>query len=70
MLLGLILSLCSQSDSVGGEVSRIYYIGFKGDTTSPLREPGDRLDVRATNTPDAALLDKAAEKAARHTTIR
>jgi len=57
------------SDSQGGDVSRIYYVGFKGDTTSPYREPGDRLDVRATNAPDTSLVEKAAEKAARHTTI-
>jgi len=57
------------SDSIGGNVSRIYYVGFRGDTTSPLREPGDRLDVRATNAPDASLVEKAAEKSARHTTI-
>jgi len=57
------------SDSPGGDVSRVYYIGFKGETMKPFREPGNRLEVRASNAPDAEIVDKVADKFARHTTI-
>jgi hypothetical protein len=51
-----------QSESVGEEVSRIYYIGFKGDIRSPKREVDSKLEVPASNAADAPLADKASEK--------
>ncbi|KZS96293.1 DUF1000-domain-containing protein [Sistotremastrum niveocremeum HHB9708] len=59
------------SESSGGDMSRIYYIGFKGDVRSPQREPGNRIDVRAQNAADASIVDRVGEKsAARQSTIR
>ncbi|KAF7983194.1 hypothetical protein HWV62_23452 [Athelia sp. TMB] len=59
------------SDSVGGEVSRIYYIGFKGDTRFERRDANAKLDIRAANAPDASITDRVTEKAAgQQTTAR
>ncbi|KAG9047231.1 hypothetical protein FS837_002753 [Tulasnella sp. UAMH 9824] len=41
------------SDSPGGERSRVYYIGFKGESKRPLKEPGSKLDLAASNAADA-----------------
>ncbi|KAJ7683017.1 galactose-binding domain-like protein [Mycena rosella] len=35
------------SDSVGGDVSRIYYVGFKGDAKSQQRDVTSKLEVPA-----------------------
>ncbi|KAG5351100.1 hypothetical protein C0989_007980 [Termitomyces sp. Mn162] len=60
-----------QSESAGEEVSRIYYIGFKGDMRSPQREANSKLQVPAPNAADAPLVDKVAEKTAgQQTTAR
>ena len=60
-----------QSEAVGDETTRIYYIGFKGDAPNANREAGSKLDVPAQNAADAPLVDKLAEKnAARQSTIR
>jgi len=58
------------SDAQGGETTRLYYLGFKGEARGALREAGTRLDIKAQNAPDATIVDKAAEQATRHTTIR
>ncbi|KAH0578274.1 UPF0424 protein [Termitomyces sp. J132] len=59
------------SESAGEEVSRIYYIGFKGDMRSPQREANSKLEVPAPNAADAPLVDKVAEKTAgQQTTAR
>ncbi|KAJ6588917.1 galactose-binding domain-like protein [Mycena capillaripes] len=51
------------SDSVGGDVSRIYYIGFKGDAKSVQREASSKLEVPAANAADAPMVDKVSERA-------
>jgi len=51
------------NDSVGGEGSRIYYIGFKGDMRSTKREVNSKLEVPAPNAADASLTDRASHKA-------
>ncbi|KAF8870178.1 DUF1000-domain-containing protein [Infundibulicybe gibba] len=50
------------SESVGEETSRIYYIGFKGDMTSPRKEGNSKLEVPAQTGVDAPLVDKVTEK--------
>ncbi|KAJ7267021.1 galactose-binding domain-like protein [Mycena haematopus] len=50
-------------DSVGGDVSRIYYIGFKGDAKSTKREVSSKLEVPAANAADASLVDRVSERA-------
>jgi hypothetical protein len=61
----------SQSESVGGDVSRIYYVGFKGDTRELRKDADTKLDIRAANASDAPLVDRVTEKAAgRQTTAR
>ncbi|KAJ6595842.1 galactose-binding domain-like protein [Mycena vulgaris] len=51
------------SDSLGGDVSRIYYIGFKGDAKSERREGSSKLEVPAANAADAPLVDRVSERA-------
>ncbi|KAJ7185627.1 galactose-binding domain-like protein [Mycena filopes] len=59
------------SDSVGGDVSRIYYIGFKGDAKSTRREASSKLEVRAANAADSSLVDRVSERASgQQTTAR
>ena len=43
-------------------MSRIYYVGFKGDTRSPRKEGGSKLEVPAANAADAPLVDRVSEK--------
>ncbi|KII87580.1 hypothetical protein PLICRDRAFT_176377 [Plicaturopsis crispa FD-325 SS-3] len=49
-------------DSVGEELSRIYYLGFKGDVRSPQKDPNTKLDIPAANAADAPLVDRVSEK--------
>ncbi|KAF8966636.1 galactose-binding domain-like protein [Flammula alnicola] len=59
------------NDSVGGEGSRIYYVGFKGDMRSTKREVNSKLEVPAPNAADAALTDRVSHKASgQQTTAR
>ncbi|KJA13744.1 hypothetical protein HYPSUDRAFT_92649 [Hypholoma sublateritium FD-334 SS-4] len=59
------------NDSVGGEVSRVYYIGFKGDMRSIKREVNSKLEVPAPHAADASLTDRISERAAgQQTTAR
>ncbi|PPQ89233.1 hypothetical protein CVT25_001312 [Psilocybe cyanescens] len=51
------------SESVGGDNSRIYFIGFKGDMRSVKREANSRLEVPAPNAADAPLSERASHKA-------
>ncbi|KAF9455378.1 galactose-binding domain-like protein [Collybia nuda] len=59
------------SESVGGEISQIYYIGFKGDMRSTQKEANSKLEVPASNAADAPLVDRVSEKTAgQQTTAR
>ncbi|EAU89346.2 hypothetical protein CC1G_03611 [Coprinopsis cinerea okayama7 len=56
------------NEAVGEEVSRIYYIGFKGDMRSVKREVASELEVPAPHTADAPLSQKAENRAAHRPT--
>jgi hypothetical protein len=51
-----------QSNSVGEDVSRVYFIGFKGDIRAPRKEATDKLPIPAANAADAPLVDKVGER--------
>jgi len=51
------------SDAVGGDQSRIYYLGFRGDTRFTKKEVNSKLEVPAPNAAEAALADKVTHKA-------
>jgi hypothetical protein len=53
-----------QSNSVGGESSRIYYIGFKGETRVIQKEGGNKLEIPAANAADSSLTDRLQERVA------
>ena len=53
-----------QSDSVGEESTRIYYIGFKGETRTVRKEGSSKLEIPAANAPDASLTDRLQERGA------
>ena len=60
-----------QSDSVGGDISKIYYVGFRGDTQELRKDADTKLDIRAANAADASLVDRITEKTAgQQTTAR
>jgi hypothetical protein len=60
-----------QSDASGGEVTRLYYVGFKGDTRSAKKDATDKLEIPAANAADAPLVDRVGEKSgAAQTTAR
>jgi len=52
------------SDSVGEESSRVYYIGFKGETRVIRKEGSNKLEIPAANAADASLTDRVREKSA------
>ncbi|KAF8903369.1 galactose-binding domain-like protein [Gymnopilus junonius] len=56
------------NDSLGGELSRLYYIGFKGDMRSTKREVNSKLEVPAPHAADAPISDKASHKVTGHQT--
>ena len=56
--------LNEQSDSVGGESTRIYYIGFKGETRIIRKEGTNELEVPAANAADASPIDRLKERGA------
>ena len=59
-----------QSDAVGGEQSRIYYLGFRGDTRFTKKEVNSKLEVPA-DAGGTALSDKVTHKVgSRQTTAR
>ena len=51
-----------QSEAVDGEQSRIYYLGFRGDTRYTKKEVNSRIEVPAPNAAEAALADKVTHK--------
>ncbi|KAH9973887.1 galactose-binding domain-like protein [Lactifluus volemus] len=52
------------SDSVGEESTRIYYIGFKGETRITRKEGSSKLEIPAANAADSTLTDTLREKSA------
>ncbi|KZT23728.1 DUF1000-domain-containing protein [Neolentinus lepideus HHB14362 ss-1] len=59
------------SESSGGDASRIYYVGFKGDTRAPRKEANTKMVVPAENAAQSRILDRVMEKAgAKQTTAR
>lgn len=60
----------SQSDAVGAEQTRIFYIGFKGDTLSPRKDTRKKIDLPAANAADAPLVDRLKERSASQNTVR
>jgi len=52
------------SNSIGGDCSRIYYIGFKGEMRVIRKEGSNRLEIPAANAADAPLTDRLQERAA------
>ena len=53
-----------QNEAVGEEVSRLYYIGFKGDTRQMQNSGTQKLEVPAQNAADARQVDRLREKSA------
>ncbi|ETW78004.1 hypothetical protein HETIRDRAFT_325322 [Heterobasidion irregulare TC 32-1] len=51
-------------DSVGGNASRIYYIGFKGELRTSRRSGTSKLVIPAATGADASLTDRVSERAA------
>jgi len=51
------------SEAVGGQVTRLYYIGFKGNTRSQRKENHSKLEIPAANAADASLAGRLQEKA-------
>ncbi|KAG2744163.1 hypothetical protein CY34DRAFT_768911 [Suillus luteus UH-Slu-Lm8-n1] len=49
-------------ESVGGELSRVYYLGFKGDVRTLRKEGTNKLEVAAADAADAPLVDRLAQK--------
>ncbi|KIM24770.1 hypothetical protein M408DRAFT_331600 [Serendipita vermifera MAFF 305830] len=50
------------SDAVGEEVTRMYYVGFKGDARQPTKDPNTHLDIAAEHSADAKVIDRLTEK--------
>jgi hypothetical protein len=52
-------------------VTRLYFIGFRGDTRTPRKEANSKLEIPAANAADASLTDRLQEKASgQQTTAR
>lgn len=51
-----------QSEAVGGERSRVYYVGFRGDRISPTKETTTTLQVPAPTAGDARVGDEVGRK--------
>ncbi|KAL5499061.1 hypothetical protein ACEPAH_1579 [Sanghuangporus vaninii] len=52
------------NEAVGEEVSRLYYIGFKGDTRQMQNAGLQKLEVPTENAADARLIDRLRDKSA------
>ncbi|KAI9567505.1 galactose-binding domain-like protein [Boletus coccyginus] len=50
-------------DSVGGDLSRVYFIGFKGDSRTSRKDGTTKLEIPAANAPDASLVDRLKQNA-------
>ncbi|KAI0052078.1 DUF1000-domain-containing protein [Auriscalpium vulgare] len=51
------------SESIGGDVTRLYYLGFKGEMRAVRKEGSNKLEIPAANAADAPV-DRLAEKTA------
>ena len=51
---------------MGEDNTRIYYIGFKGETRTIRKEGSNKLEVPAATAADAPLVDRLREKGAAH----
>ncbi|KAF5389317.1 hypothetical protein D9757_003450 [Collybiopsis confluens] len=51
------------SESTGGDLSRVYYIGFKGEVRELKKDKDPQMDVPAANAADAPLFDRLQDKA-------
>ncbi|KAF8137363.1 galactose-binding domain-like protein [Boletus edulis] len=49
--------------SVGGDLSRVYFVGFKGDSRTGRKEGTNKLEIPAANAPDAPLVDRLKQNA-------
>ncbi|KAG6377537.1 galactose-binding domain-like protein [Boletus reticuloceps] len=49
--------------SVGGDLSRVYFVGFKGDSRTSRKEGTNKLEIPAANAPDAPLVDRLKQNA-------
>jgi len=49
------------SEAPSGDLSRVYYVGFKGESKRPLKEAGTKMDLPAANAADAPV-DRLAER--------
>ncbi|KAL4244269.1 PITHD1 family protein [Abortiporus biennis] len=59
------------SDSPGSDSIRLYYIGFRGDARTHKKEGNQKLNIPASNAPDARIIDRLQEKSAgQQTTAR
>ena len=64
-------SVSNKADSTGGELTRIYYVGFKGDKRAFTKDPNSSLNVPAANAADAPIFDRLSEKSgSQQTTAR
>lgn len=63
-------ALGNKSDSPLGDRSRVYYVGFKGESTKAIKEPGGKLDIPAANAADAPVHGLAERAAGSQTTAR
>ncbi|KIY47435.1 DUF1000-domain-containing protein, partial [Fistulina hepatica ATCC 64428] len=52
------------SESVGGDLSRVYYLGFRGDRLQYRKDVKSLLEIPAANSADAALIDRLKERLA------
>lgn len=60
-----------QGDSVGGDLSRVYYVGFKGDSRTNRKEVANKLEIPAADAADTPLIDRLKQNAGgRQTTAR
>lgn len=51
-----------QSEAIGGEALRLYFIGFRGDSREQRKEATQKLEIPAAVAPDAKLIDRLQEK--------
>ncbi|KAF8556057.1 DUF1000-domain-containing protein [Imleria badia] len=50
-------------DSAGGDLSRVYFVGFKGDSRTGRKEGTKKLEIPAANAPDTQLFDRLKQNA-------